>query len=963
MTPGSGTRRARAFLLSDAPALRLDGDWAFRLSPTADAPLDFADPGFDDSAWDRLPVPSHWQLHGYGAPAYTNVVYPFPVEPPHVPDENPTGDHRVTFTVPAEWEGTAAVLRFEGADSCLRAWLNGEELGWSTGSRLPAEFDVGPLLRPGEENVLAVRVHQWSAASYLEDQDMWWLSGIFRSVTLLARPAGALDDVFVHADYDHTTGAGTLRVDTDVPARVTVPELGVDAAAGETVTLPAVEPWSAELPRLYDAEVASEGERVRLRIGFRTVVVEDGLLKVNGRPVLLRGVNRHEFDPDSGRTVSEETMRRDVLLMKAHNVNAVRTSHYPPHPRFLDLCDELGLYVIDECDLETHGFFVLDWRGNPSDDPRWEPALVDRMRRTVERDKNHASIVMWSLGNESGSGRNLGAMAAWARERDPSRPLHYEHDWSCRDVDVYSRMYANHAEVDAIGRGEEDPLDDPELDARRRRLPFILCEYAHAMGNGPGGLRDYQALFERYPRCQGGFVWEWIDHGLRQPTPDGGERFAYGGDFGEPLHDGNFVADGLLFPDRTPSPGLLEFKKVVEPVRIEGDAAAGRVRIANLHDFRDLSHLAFAWTLEEEGTEVAWGPLDVGPTAAGEATEVALPELPATSREAWLTVRATLAEDAPWAPAGHEVAWGQVQVGPGQEAAAGGDHDAVPDAGASGRTAAGDTVSLGSARFDARTGVLRALGDLELEGPRLDIWRAPTDNDGGMHGDEQLEAAWRRLGLHRARHRVIALDAGRELVAVRTRVGMGAWDGGLLTTYTWSPAGDGVLLRVDVEPEGEWTVPLPRLGLRLSVPAALERVEWFGRGPGEAYPDTRLAARVGRFAASVDELQTPYVRPQENGARTEVRWATLTDASGAGLRVEGRPHLELTARRWTTEDLDAATHTPELVPRDRVWVNLDHAEQGIGSASCGPGVLPQHDLEAVPTTFALRLSPVSRSRA
>ena len=401
-------------------------------------------------------MPSHWQLHGYGAPAYTNVVYPFPVEPPNVPDENPTGDYLRRFAVPGEWAGMDAVLRFEGVDSCLRAWLNGVELGEAMGSRLPTEFDVGALLRPGEDNVLAVRVHQWSAGSYLEDQDMWWLSGIFRGVTLLARPADALDDVFVHAGYDHVSGTGTLRVDTDVPARVTVPELGIDVAAGETVEV-AVEPWSAELPRLYDAEVASAGERVRLRIGFRTVVIEDALLKVNGRRILFRGVNRHEFDPDHGRVVSEEVMRRDVLLMKAHNLNAVRTSHYPPHPRFLELCDELGLYVIDECDLETHGFFLLDWRGNPSDDPRWEDAFVDRMRRTVERDKNHPSIVMWSLGNESGSGSNLSAMAAWARERDPSRPLHYEHDWSCRDVDVYSRMYAPHDEVDAIGRGEQHP--------------------------------------------------------------------------------------------------------------------------------------------------------------------------------------------------------------------------------------------------------------------------------------------------------------------------------------------------------------------------------------------------------------------------------------------------------------------------------------------------------------------------
>ena len=956
IAPARGVRAARAFLRSDAPSLTLDGDWAFRLSPRADAPLDFVAADFDDASWDRLPVPSLWQLHGYGAPAYTNVVFPFPVEPPHVPDENPTGDYRATFAVPEDWRGASTALRFEGVDSCLRAWLNGVELGVSMGSRLPTEFDVTEVLRPGEDNVLAVRVHQWSAGSYLEDQDMWWMSGIFRTVKVLARPQGGIEDLFVHADFDHTTGGGTLRVDADVPARVTVPELGIDAGTGETVAVPAVEPWSAEVPRLYDAEVASEGERVRLRIGFRTVAIEDGLLKVNGRRVLLRGVNRHEFDPDHGRVMSEELMRRDVVLMKAHNVNAVRTSHYPPDPRFLDLCDEYGLYVIDECDLETHGFFVLDWRGNPSDDPAWEEALVDRMRRTVERDKNHPSIIMWSLGNESGAGRNLGAMAAWARERDPSRPLHYEHDWSCRDVDVYSRMYAFHEEVDAIGRGEEDPLDDPELDARRRRMPFILCEYGHAMGNGPGGIAEYQELFERHPRCQGGFIWEWIDHGLRQRTADGGERYAYGGDFGEPLHDGNFVADGLLLPDRTPSPGMLEFKKVIEPVRIDGDAAAGRVRVANLHDFRDLAHLAFHWALEEEGVAVAEGTLDVGPLRAQETAEPAFPELPATSDEAWLTVRAVLAADEPWAPAGHEVAWGQIQVtAPARDDGAGTDAAA---AGGAGRTASpsGGEHTLGPGVFDAATGLLRRLGDLELDGPRLDLWRAPTDNDRGMHGPEQLDAVWRRHGLHRVRHRVASVEAGADALVVRARAGTAAWDGGLWTTYTWTPAGDGLALTVDVEPEGDWTFPLPRLGLRLSLPGAIERVEWFGRGPGEAYRDTRQAARVGRFAASVDELQTPYVRPQENGNRMEVRWATLSGADGAGLRVEGRPHIDLTARRWTTEDLDAATHTPDLTPRDRVWVNLDHAQNGIGSASCGPGVLPQHRLEAQPARFGVVLS-------
>jgi beta-galactosidase len=377
--------------------------------------------------------------------------------------------------------------------------------------------------------------------------------------------------------------------------------------------------------------------------------------------------------------------------------------------------------------------------------------------------------------------------------------------------------------------------------------------------------------------------------------------------------------------------------------------------VANLHDFRDLSHLAFPWTLEEEGVAVADGVLDLAAVPAGESAEVALPELPSTGGETWLTVRAVLAADAPWAPAGHEVAWGQLLIGGPAAASATGSGEAAAD---------GDGVlTLGPGRFDPATGVLRRLGDLELDGPRLDVWRAPTDNDTGMHGPVQLEAAWRRHGLHRARHRVIAIEPGAGGLVVRTRVGMAASDAGLLTTYTWAAESDGLLLTVDVTPEGEWTIPLPRLGLRLSLPAELDRLEWFGRGPGEAYRDTCRAARVGRFAASVDELQTPYVRPQENGSRTEVRWAALTDGDGAGLRVEGRPHVDVTARRWTSEDLDAATHTPELVPRDRIWLNLDHAQQGIGTASCGPGVLPQHDLEAVPTTFALRLSPLSRSRA
>ena len=957
--PGEGVRAPRAFLRSDAPRLSLDCEWAFRWSARADLPADFVDCGFDSSGWDRLPVPSHWQLHGYGAPAYTNVRFPFPVEPPFVPDENPTGDYRLRFDVPADFP-EAALLRFEGVDSCARVWLNGDHVGTWRGSRLPAELSVGELLRRGEENVLAVRVHQWSSGSYLEDQDMWWLSGIFRGVSLIGRPSAAIDDVFVHADFDHVTGAGLLRVDVAGDARVLVPELGIDIAAGETVAVERAEPWSAELPRLYEASVVSAGERVALRIGFRRVVIEDGLLQVNGHRVQFHGVNRHEFDPLLGRAVPEEVMRRDIELMKAHNINAVRTSHYPPHPRFLELCDELGLYVVDECDLETHGFMALDWRGNPSDDPLWEDALVDRMRRMVERDKNHACVVLWSLGNESGMGRGLGAMASWARSRDPSRPLHYEHDWSCRDVDVYSRMYATHEEVDAIGRGEEPALEDPALDARRRRMPFLLCEYAHAMGNGPGGLADYQALFERHPRCQGGFVWEWIDHGLWSA-----ERgfYAYGGDFGEAVHDGNFVADGLLFPDRVPSPGLLELKKVFEPVQIS--VADDGVRVENRHTFRDLSHLRFGWALEEEGVAVAEGDFRVGSLPAGAVAELALPDgFPATAGETWLTVRAVLAADEPWARAGHEVAWSQSRVTapspsavpppPAGAAVSPPPASAVsPPPTAPSPHAATRKITIGPAAFDAYTGVLVRLGDLELAGPRLDVWRAPTDNDEGYHGPEQLATLWRAHGLDRMTHRTLSVRAEADSLVVRTRVAAAAADLGLHATYTWTAAEGGVALALEVVPDRQWTFPLPRLGVRFAVPRELDGVEWFGRGPGEAYPDSRLAARVGRFRASVSELQTPYLMPQENGSRTDVRWAVLGDR----LRLEGVPHFDLTVRPWTSEALAAARHPTDLVAGDDwLFVNADLAQQGVGSASCGPGVLPQYRLEPTPFTFALAIT-------
>ncbi|MFG2606095.1 glycoside hydrolase family 2 TIM barrel-domain containing protein [Streptomyces sp. NPDC048514] len=938
VSPGRGALPPRArYASSDAKSFSLDGNWRFRLSDTADAEDDsFAARGYDAGDWAEVAVPGHWVLQGHGSPVYTNHLYPFPVDPPRVPTENPTGDHLRVFDLPEDWPAPSAggaVLHFDGVESCARVWLNGTVLGDFKGSRLAHEFEVGRLLEP-TGNVLAVRVHQWSAGSYLEDQDQWWLPGIFRDVTLLHRPAGSVLDFFVHASYDHHDGSGTLRVDSDVAGRVTVPDLGIDVATGAPVTVP-VQPWSAETPKLYDGVLATDGERVPLRIGFRTVRLSGGLIEVNGRAVLFKGVNRHEWHPERGRALDLGTMREDVLLMKRHNINAVRTSHYPPHPAFLDLCDEYGLWVVDECDLETHGFTEQGWRDNPVDDDRWTPALLDRAARMVERDKNHPSVVIWSLGNEAGTGRGLTAMAEWIHGRDSGRLVHYEGDRNCRDTDVYSRMYADHAEVERIGRG----LDGGPR--RRRELPFILCEYAHAMGNGPGGLADYQRIFEKYRRLQGGFVWEWIDHGIEDPR----YGYAYGGDFGEELHDGNFVCDGLLFPDRRPSPGLVEYKKVLEPVTITGDGAAGTVRVTNGYDFADLSALALTWAYQVDGETVVSGTLPVPRLGPGESADVELPGPPpgAPDGEALWTIRAVLAADAPWACAGHVVAWGQIPVSAHRVPAVAAGARPVPGAG---------VLTLGPGVFDARTGALRAVGEVPVTGLRLDVWRATTDNDDGAawQSDLRYGPRWRKLGLHRMRHRLDAVETDGDALTVRTRVAPAARTLGLSTVYRWTSDGDRLRLTVSVVPEGDWQVPLPRLGIRFGLSAA-DRVRWYGGGPGEAYPDTRAAASTGRWQSTVDRMQTPYVRPQENGARIDVRWAEL-----GGLRIEGEPAFFLTARRWSTEQLDAAAHRTDLVPGATVWVNLDHGQHGIGSQSCGPGPLPRYHLRAEPAEFSFVLT-------
>ncbi|UNX55803.1 DUF4981 domain-containing protein [Georgenia sp. TF02-10] len=778
----------------------------------------------------------------------------------------------------------------------------------------------------------------------------------------------------VRTDYAPATGIGTIEVAVTGAGtnadqvRVVIPELAVDVEPGVVVRRE-VEPWSAEVPRLYDLKIRSAGETALLAVGFRRVAIEDGVLRVNGNRVLFRGVNRHEFHPRMGRAVTAEVMEQDVLLMKAHHLNAVRTSHYPPHPHFLELCDRHGLYVVDECDLETHGYELEGWVGNPSDDPRWEAAYVDRVRRMVERDKNHPSIVMWSLGNEAGRGRNIAAMSQWVKRRD-SRPVHYEPDQECAEVDVWSRMYASADEVDAVGRRAEPPLVDHEADAGRRAMPFILCEYAHAMGTGPGGLAEYEALFEEHERCQGGFVWEWIDHGIETTTDDGVPYFGYGGDFGEALHDGSFIIDGLLFPDRTPSPGLVELAAVNAPLRItRADGKTLRIRIRNRWEVLTTASVNFAWRVERDGAVIAQGVLDVPELAPGQHVEVDVPagarraaaaahgqpgRMPGARAETWFCVEAGV-DERDWAAEGHVVGRGQLllDVFPAEAV-----RQALP------ARAVDEGYAVGPARLDAR-GILTQLGDNDVVAAHVDAWRPPTEND-LAGGPLSAAAAWTAAGLSDLRHRVDGVhidDTGA--VVVHSRVAGPASACGFRVLHRWSAVvvdgHEGVRIGLDIRPEGRWPGTVPRLGFTLGLlepdPSNVH-VEWFGYGPGEAYPDSRQAVQVGRWSGTVASLQTPYVVPQEDGCRKEMRWARIRTGSG-DLGIVAETGTDLTVRMWDIPTIAAARHRHELPQPERLWVHLDAGQEGLGSATCGPGVAPQHQYRPGRTMMSLVLLPLS----
>jgi beta-galactosidase/evolved beta-galactosidase subunit alpha len=993
----------------------LDGVWKFHYAAApALAPADAALEACDTTGWTDIQVPLSWQMAGHGRPHYTNVQFPFPVDPPHVPNANPTGSYRRTFIVPEDWDGQQVHLRFEGVDSYFEVHVNGRAIGTGMGSRLPAEFDITPALHKGE-NVLAVRVVQWSAGSYCEDQDMWWLSGIFRDVYLLARPKVHLSDVVVHTDLDGKYRDATLRVRAALAnasgqavkgAGVECllfddrgqPVLTADCSASATLrahgaaelelSAPVKNPhkWTAETPYLYTLLLTLRDARGRVlevvpqRIGFRSLEVKNAQILVNGRKIMFKGVNRHEHHPDLGRAVPIEAMRQDILLMKRHNVNAVRTSHYPDDPRWYDLCDQYGIYLIDECDLETHGFVMgggKDWPGNPTNDPRWRDACLDRMRRMVHRDRNHPSVLLWSLGNEANFGCNHKEMAKLARQLDPGRPIHYEGDYQIETADVYSRMYASHQDCEVIGQGKQtlpQPWAGTELPAKRyAAVPFVQCEYAHAMGNGPGGLKEYWDVYYKYPRMHGGFIWEWIDHGIRRHTADGREYFAFGGDFGDVPNDSNFVIDGLVFPDRTPSPGLVEYKKVIEPVQTQAvDLAQGKLKLTNRYDFASLDHLSMNWSLTADGQSVRSGTVALPAIAAGASGEVQVPGAGlagADGRDYWLNVSFTLAADTAWAPAGHEVAWAQFALPAAQEAAAVRGSGPVRP-----RPEVHDTphalivrTAEGELTLDKLTGVITSWKqhglDLLTRGPRLNFWRAPTDNDGGDRGG--LQQQWREVGLHQLQHRIDAVawekaGAANIRVTVDARIAPPIWRRAIACRYTYTIRGTGeVIVTAEGKPVGEWTTTWPRIGLQLKLPKALDQVTWYGKGPGESYSDSRQAARVGLWRADVAGLLTPYVFPQENGNHVDTRWVLLANRRDMGLLAVGRPTIDFSAHWYDTLDLDKARHTYELIPRDEITLNLDYRQTGLGTASCGPGPLPQYELQPQEFCFRVCLRPLT----
>ena len=974
----------------DSPyRLSLRGDWRFHWVPRpSQRPTDFFEPDFDATGWDLIPVPSNWEFEGYGYPVYRDEFYSFPANPPFIPhDDNPVGSYRRTFEIPADWDGREIFLNFDGVYSAFFVWVNGEYVGYSEGSRTPAEFRVTEAARPGS-NVVAVQVYRWSDGSYLESQDFWRVSGIDRDVYLVSRAPTYLRDFFAEAELDDAYENGRLRLTVSLANRGLGPAglhevrywlLDREGAAvwhepralalevpsgGEAVVVDSADVeaplhWTAETPALYRLVISvadPEGEVVEVvsvRVGFRRVEITDGILTLNGRPLVLRGVNRHEHDPGRAHVVSEASMIEDIRLMKQLNINAVRAAHYPNVPRWYELTDEYGLYVVDEANIESHGMGFepgVTLAGRPD----WLAAHMDRTVRMVERDKNHASIIIWSLGNEAGDGENFDSTAAWIRGRDPSRPILYEPSEERDNIDIVAPMYVRPYWLERYARSGP-------------AKPFLLVEYAHAMGNSVGNLADYWAVIDAHPRLQGGFIWDWVDQAM-QATDEGGRRYwAYGGDFGPAgvRNDGNFLVNGLVSADRKPHPHAWEVKKVYQPVRLTTVGRdVRRIVVENRRAFTDLSDLEGTWEFVVDGADAGiTGALPRLATPPGGSDTLALEGVPLIrlrpGAESMLKVTFRTREDAPLVPAGHVVAWEQLHI---RQAPA--EHGLLPGGPLFMRKTpgymqvSGDDFAL---RFDRATGILASMRldgrELLLSGPAPNFWRAPTDNDYGS-GLPVRSGVWRLAGRPPGRH-LDSMTTARSgaHVTVTSHFSLRAIGARYTLSHEVHPDGT-TAISAHLTRVGEDLPEMPRFGTILTLPGALDRVEWYGRGPHENYWDRRTGAAVGRYTVPVSEMAHPYVRPQETGTRTDTRWVALTDSSGTGLLVTGLPTVSFSALPYTLEDLDAGErkagrHWADLVPRDEVTLTVDFRQQGVGGDDSW-GAVPHREYTLRPREMGFR---------
>jgi beta-galactosidase len=1002
-------------------ALSLDGTWKFKvLDRPEDTPADFPSPSLKDAGWADITVPGCFTMQGFGKPIYTNVKMPWASRYPEVPDANPTGLYRTRFTVPKDWAGKRLVLRFGSIESVGSVWVNGVAVGLSKDSRLPSEFDVTAVAKPGV-NVLAVQVIQWSDCTFIEDQDQWWQAGIAREVELLAYPQVHIEDHFAKAGYDHVSGAGRLDLTVRVhatpakgwkirarlfdrrgkpalrkPLEAEVnwseakdPHWAEEHIAKLGADLPKVAAWSHESPTLYTLVVSlvdpdgKEIDHARSRLGFRSVVIKDRSLLLNGRRVFIRGANRHENHDRTGKVVDADTALLDIQVLKRFNFNAVRTSHYPPHPRWFDLCDEHGILCIDETNLEAHHHYH-----DIANDPRYALAFLDRGSRMVLRDRNHPSIIIWSLGNETGYGPNHDAMAAWMRHADPTRIMHYEGAIAVAGWDK------GHAGSDLVCPMYPPPKDLVNWATTTKDWrPLIMCEYAHAMGNSCGGLADYWQAFENTPGMQGGFIWELLDHGIRKRvgsdlpvgaevtatpsgrTPDIGwpgdtEYWAYGGDFGEATHDTNFVCDGLVWPDRTPHTPMWEAKTLFQPLAVRLlDAATCAVQVRSKYDFISTAHLAGTWQLTIDGREVADGKLaklDLAPGAHAQIqVPCAIPNVQA-GQEVHLTLRWHDTRDLPLTGRNHEVAWAQfalpaVAAAPAAPAVAKrGDRLAISQ-GRSAIAISGAGVAVEIERSSGR--LLRwTVGGTDLlgSGPATCIWRAPTDNDGIRLNDMNRKPLqnpnnpweakpvrkWMIAHLDEAQTALEKLSArlvgGSAEVYARTRTWGADKAKAVIAEHRLRIAPDGSLAwshRFDTHKD---LPDLPRVGVHLTLPLGFEQLEWLGLGPHETYNDRRACGMVGRFASTVLDQYAPHIMPQEHSHHLDTRWLSLRRADGVGILVSAAPMLEFNASRFDQMALTKAWHTTDVVPDDCVHLHLDAAHRGLGTASCGPDTFNQY---------------------